>query len=355
MSLFQKIVNICLDKNLNFVVFSYPGKQDFQLVIENPDSDLRTDSEFIFHPFKVSKATPEIRIQSHFCFNSSELNDHNLEEIQTLKSAPKIEISEEIEEISKDQYVNDLGKGIKNMGTAGLDKFIFSRITTHTKSNNLDLSNYLISLRKNHEKTFTYLLQHQSSGIWMGATPETLLSWKNQMISTMSLAGTQKSDLNVLPLWTQKEIEEHEYVTQYIERTFADLKIPIITKARETVHAGPVVHLRTLISSKDQVDFKSALQCANALHPTPAVCGLPLEKAQQYISEIESYDRTYYTGYLGWIHADKELELFVNLRCMQIHPKKLALYVGGGITSKSDVEKEWEETMLKAQTLLNVL
>jgi len=355
MSLFQKIVNICLNKNLNFVVFSYPGKQNFSIVIENPNSDIRTKAEFIFHPFQISDDTPEIRIQTHFHFDSDQLTDQNIADIQNLKSAPEIKKTKSIEEISKEQYIQNLGHGIETMHGAGLNKFIFSRITTHNKPSNLDLANYLISLRSKHINTFTYLLQHQNSGTWLGATPETLLSWKNQMISTMSLAGTQKSDSDTIPLWTQKEIEEHEYVTQYIESTFSDLKIPIITNERETVQAGPVIHLRTLISSKNQEDFETALKCAEALHPTPAVCGVPLEKAQKFISEIESYNRTYYTGYLGWIHADKELELFVNLRCMQIHPKKLALYVGGGITTKSDVEKEWEETMLKAQTLLSVL
>ena len=52
---------------------------------------------------------------------------------------------------------------------------------------------------------------------------------------------------------------------------------------------------------------------------------------------------------------DEEIDLFVNLRCMKITPGYLSLYVGGGITLDSDASDEWDETRLKAESLLKVM
>ena len=90
------------------------------------------------------------------------------------------------------------------------------------------------------------------------------------------------------------------------------------------------------------------------LHPTPAVCGLPKEKSLDIIYKTEPYDREYYAGYLGMVENDS-VDFYVNLRCMKIYENAAALFVGGGITANSDAKKEWQETELKAKTLLNIL
>ena len=92
-----------------------------------------------------------------------------------------------------------------------------------------------------------------------------------------------------------------------------------------------------------------------ALHPTPAVCGLPTGKAKNFISRNEGYDREYYTGYLGRVTTGLNTQLYVNLRCMKINVNKAQVYVGGGITSDSIPEHEWEETVAKSKTIKKVL
>jgi isochorismate synthase len=113
-----------------------------------------------------------------------------------------------------------------------------------------------------------------------------------------------------------------------------------------------------------------------ALHPTPAVCGLPLTDAKRFIQDNEKYQRAYYTGFLGELNYKEERtrnrnrrnqensayrsvvrtsELYVNLRCMQKVGDSFIIYVGGGITADSDPKKEWQETESKAQTMLRLL
>jgi isochorismate synthase len=93
------------------------------------------------------------------------------------------------------------------------------------------------------------------------------------------------------------------------------------------------------------------------LHPTPAVCGVPKSEALNFIIANENYTRTYYTGYFGELNIQNASELFVNLRCMQFIKNKsqLEIYVGGGITAQSNSEKEYEETVSKAQIMKRIL
>ena len=91
------------------------------------------------------------------------------------------------------------------------------------------------------------------------------------------------------------------------------------------------------------------------LHPTPAVCGLPKNLADDFIRLKEKHERKYYTGYLGPWKLNQQVDLFVNLRCMEVTDDEFILYAGGGITAHSIPEKEWEETNQKAATLLAVI
>ena len=107
--------------------------------------------------------------------------------------------------------------------------------------------------------------------------------------------------------------------------------------------------------SSDATLSEKAERLTKLFHPTPAVCGLPQEKAFQFIQNTELHNRSYYTGFLGPVWLHEKLDLYVNLRCMQVFENYLALHLGGGITKDSEPQKEWQETCDKAQTLLAVL
>ena len=100
--------------------------------------------------------------------------------------------------------------------------------------------------------------------------------------------------------------------------------------------------------------ISSIVQLIGHLHPGPAICGMPKEKAMDMIKSMEHHDRAYYCGYLG-LRTQNDTSLFINLRCMQIFKDQFALYVGGGLTAQSNGESEWEETSIKSKTLESVI
>ena len=79
--------------------------------------------------------------------------------------------------------------------------------------------------------------------------------------------------------------------------------------------------------------------------------------SKEFILSNETYDREFYTGFLGELNYKKDnaTNLFVNLRCLKLENLNAAVFVGGGITAGSNAESEWKETQAKSRTMLNLL
>ena len=180
----------------------------------------------------------------------------------------------------------------------------------------------------------------------MGATPEKICEVEGNKATAISLAGTKVNGES----WTDKEIEEQLYVTRYIEEKFKNLHCSNLKiDGPHNVQAGPVIHLQTTISC-ELLSREIWRKVIEDLHPTPATCGIPAVKSKSFIRDIEKHDRSIYTGFIG-IFGDENKKCYVNLRCMELLENEAVLYVGGGITASSDLDREWEETERKAQTL----
>lgn len=252
--------------------------------------------------------------------------------------------------VSKEEYLTELSQFKNEFGVKGIEKAIFSRIHKVDKKTDFDVNSAFESLCNRYPKAFVYLISGKDIGTWMGATPETLVSSKGEAFYTMSLAGTKKDKQTN---WTDKEKEEQAFVTDFIIDRLRTVGVrDLKADGPNDLFTGAVYHLKTDIA------FHAAVQEVNhlieVLHPTPAVCGVPTNKALNLIAKHERHNREFYAGVIGRIDAER-CNLFVNLRCMQIFEHALALYVGGGITKDSVEEDEYQETVNKAQTLLGVL
>jgi len=199
------------------------------------------------------------------------------------------------------------------------------------------------------------------TGTWLGASPELLVSVANNKFKTVALAGTLPylPDVNIKSVaWTQKEIEEQALVCRYIISCFKKIRLrEYEEQGPKTTVAGNVMHLKT--------EYEVDMQATNfpqlgsvmlkLLHPTSAVCGMPLDKALEFLKENEGYQRQFYSGYLGPVNINKESQIFVNLRCMQIFAEKIRLYAGAGVTADSIAEQEWTETEMKMLNLQKII
>lgn len=254
-------------------------------------------------------------------------------------------------------YSAEFDRCIDHLRTEEIDKIVLSRMLHLHMDDTLsadDRRNLFIVACHRYPHSYVALIDDDSSA-WLIATPEVLLEEKEGTLRTMALAATMSIEegAHLRPSqWTAKNRKEQQIVADYIATKLSALGIEFSPSAVHTKIAGQLVHLCTDFSMNDDDNIGRIIA---ALHPTPAVCGLPTEKAHQLINSIESHHRRYYAGFSGPILLDTGTHLFVTLRCMHIEGDTARLYAGGGLLADSDCESEWVETQRKLKTMLNVL
>ncbi len=276
---------------------------------------------------------------------------------------------------NKEEHIRLVAKTIDFIKNNNVPKIVISR-KEELQLSEFNLIKTFENLLNTYQTAFVYIWHHPKIGTWLGATPETLLQTKNNHFKTMALAGTQEYINSINVNWKEKEIQEHQFVTDFITDELIKMNINCNVSDTKTIKAGNLLHLQAEISGR----LKSTTQIEDlikALHPTPAVCGLPKEKAKDFILKNENYNREFYTGFLGELnfekdkrqqknnrrnienHAyqykEKQTNLFVNLRCLQVNNNTISLYIGGGITKDSNPEKEYLETVAKAKVMKSIL
>lgn len=353
LKIFSKIAFSYTEKQ-PFVVYRKPNTTEINAFFQKNDSLILlndfSEKGFVFAPFDIDKKSVFFPVnKSDFFSEKVDLNpiisnNHEFIETQDQRTNHKKIVEKAIDEINKGILKKVV---ISRKETVEIDSFYF-----------VDVFKKLL---QNYQNAFVYVWYHPKVGLWLGATPETLLIIENLRFETMSLAGTQTaSDLESV-FWKSKELEEQLLVTDFIENQLKNKVDNLQISLPETVKAGNLYHLKTLISANLHSDKASLKELVESLHPTPAVCGLPRNEAKKFIQENENYDREFYTGFLGELNfnntalTSKKSHLFVNLRCMKIENNKANLFVGGGITKDSDSEKEWQETVSKSKTMKLVL
>ena len=348
--------------NLPFVSYRKANKNKITSIFQSDDivHEMNDFSEegFVFAPFDTTQKTILIPF-SKVTEVSFVPNKHLVD--SEIKVTPKENVI-----IQHEELVNKAIEAIKN---DGFQKIVISRkedVST-VNTNPIELFERLLN---SYSNAFVYVWYHPKVGCWLGATPETLLNVNGTTFKTMSLAGTQKYADNIT--WKNKDQEEQQLVTDFITNCLEDDKIQFNVSQVRTVKAGNLAHLCTDITGRLSDNYLGKL--IKKLHPTPAVCGIPKLKAKSFILQNESYDRQFYTGYLGELNIKSvrknnkrnienhaynftklTSDLFVNLRCIQLKNNTVSVYVGGGITKDSDSDSEFLETVHKAKTMLSVL
>jgi|TARA_Y100000031_G_C8225403_1_gene388057 isochorismate synthase len=273
-----------------------------------------------------------------------------------LNHRPDTEISGE-----KDHFINMVENGIKAIEEGEFDKVVSARTYDEPLSDDFDILNQYDRLEKAYPDAFVSLVSIPGHGTWMGATPELLIESSDHHFRTVSVAGTQPFPMETElseAAWNQKEIEEQAMVSRYIIEQFKTIRLREFEETGpRSVRAGNMIHLKTEYNvNLEEVNFPElGTVMLHLLHPTSAVCGMPKFSALRFIAAHEHLNREFYSGFLGPVNFNGTSRLYVNLRCMQILRTRAVLYAGAGITHDSIPEKEWEETALKCQTLLDVM
>ena len=249
---------------------------------------------------------------------------------------------------SRDDYHRTFGLFHQQVLSGALTKIVLARQDVVPASACHPVQLFLRACSR-YPRMFIALFYAPQSGLWLTATPELLLEHDGVSWHTVALAGTMRYEGNEAVAWSEKNKDEQRIVADYLERLLAQHAEQVERSTAQTVRAGHLMHLRTDFRFHLRQDGAAAT-LASALHPTPAVCGLPKDHARAFIEEHEQ-TRRYYSGFVGPWHLSGDSHLFVMLRCMTRCRRGWQLYAGGGIVADSEEEAEWNETEEKLLTM----
>ncbi len=350
-SIFFNELEQALNSKKPFVVYKKPHETTITSYVQklNDLFVLKSFNQkgFVFSPFlrenqKVFFPIEKCTISSANFSNETLVETNCVDELETISFSK-----------NQDDYIRLVDNTIRFIKQTLTDKIVISRKETLKKNDFNTFNTYKKMLHK-YPNAFVYCWYHPKVGLWMGASPERFLNIESEQFKTMSLAGTQVFSSKYEVVWTEKEKEEQQFVTNFILDNIEGLSENIQTSGPFTVKAGNLVHLRTDISAK--ITSNHLIEdLVLKMHPTPAVCGLPMQEAKDFILKNEGYNRSFYTGFLGELNISNTTNFYVNLRCMKVDVKSISIYVGGGITAGSNAQKEWEETVSKSKVMKSVL
>ncbi|MDS0298793.1 isochorismate synthase [Halogeometricum sp. S1BR25-6] len=197
---------------------------------------------------------------------------------------------------------------------------------------------------------------------FFGATPERLVSLRGRTVETDALAGTTgRGETPAEDEWLaqellddEKNVHEHELVAETVREQLAPFASSVNAPERRVKRLATVQHLWTPVTATLS-ENEHVLSLVEALHPTPAVGGLPPETALETIRDTEPFDRGWYAAPVGWIDAAGYGTFAVALRSAVARGDVATLFAGVGVVEDSDPDREWDEVQLKYRALLDEL
>lgn len=333
-----------------FAAYRLPD-DDYLYFLNEP---VTSDVDFIAQPFEGFVFAPFLTAQkTHFWQgNLKRISLPDLVWRPSRKRKDHIQHYHQPDDNDMKNYLQKIEKAKTHIASGVCSKIVLSReeFVPIVKSRPEEIFKNLLAA---YPTAFVMVVNLPKEGLWFAATPENLLSVRDQRLRTVSLAGTKQFNRDQVVSWRDKERREQQIVTDFITEILHKNTSEIQTEGPTTLKAGRLLHLFTEITA--QFQREKLLSILDQLHPTPATCGFPKEKALEFLQQNEGYSRDFYAGYAGPVYANGDLDFYVTLRCMQIIDNQARIFVGGGITSDSLAEEEWKETMAKAETMKRIL
>jgi len=241
-------------------------------------------------------------------------------------------------------------------------KVVLSRLTQLEVNDQADPWMVLACWQGRNPNSFQFGFQFSPERTFISCSPERLFRRSQQELFTEALAGTtvrglnQEEDIalaNAL-LEDNKNSIENQLVRSHIVNALTPLSHYVGAEEAATIFKlTHIQHLHRAIRAELKAEVND-FQLLQALHPTPAVGGLPRDSAMRFIREHEGYVRGWYAGACGYFNCD-ESEFSVAIRSALIEPGRINLFAGAGIIAGSDPEAEWQELENKLATIMSIL
>ena len=267
-----------------------------------------------------------------------------------------------------DRYLAAVDAALELFQQGALKKVVLSRGLDLLCDSGIDQTQLLRNLAQRNGNGYSYAvdlpvaLRGCSPRRLMGASPELLLSRRGTRVISNPIAGSlprsadpEQDRANAQALLASvKDHHEHALVVDAVLAALRPFCERLERPSEPTLTAtARLWHLSTRVSGLLRDPSVSSLTLAEALHPTPAVCGHPRALARETIRALETTPRGLFTGMVGWCDVSGDGEWAVTIRCAEVEAGRARLQAGAGIVPASVPERELAETATKLRTMLD--
>jgi menaquinone-specific isochorismate synthase len=244
-----------------------------------------------------------------------------------------------------------------------VSKVVLARTLDVITETRLDPIEVVRNLWTENRGSHAFYFEPEEGCALLGAAPETVTTVSEGRFHATAVAGTvargesasEQQRFAELLLASAKEGVEHRIALDDMVARLGSLADEIHAQSEPHVLTlARIQHLETEIRAR-LPEGTSALTVLDALHPTPAVCGLPRDAAFEFLENEEPFERGWYAGPVGWFDLDGNGVFVPALRCAVVRDLRWRLFAGAGIVEGSDPGLEWDETSIKFEPMLRAL
>ncbi len=257
---------------------------------------------------------------------------------------------------------NDLfNKGLKILEDDDLNKLVLSRTFNLKIENPINWKILLAKLNKRFPECYLFFIKKNNS-IFFGSSPEMFLKVSGNTAVVESVAGSAArgekteadNELEKFLKTSEKNHQEHLIVSNFITDVLIKYSDNVHVLGKKQIRKlDNIQHLITRISAELNSE-DDLFKLIDSLFPTPAVCGVPKEKAMDLIRKLEVHDRGLYSGLVGFFDFENSCELAVAIRSALVKENQVTAFAGAGLVKGSDPKEEFLEINLKLSTILSL-
>ncbi|MCA9580512.1 MAG: isochorismate synthase [Myxococcales bacterium] len=262
-----------------------------------------------------------------------------------------------VEHLSRDDWQTRVQAATAAISEGDLRKVVVARCSFVQAKAALDPESLLTRLRRSYPECFSFSMRFRDTA-FLGAAPERLVQRSGNHVVTEALAGSidvREEFASERLRESAKDRAEQRFVVQHVLDRLGPYCAQLSHPSEPGVRVLPnLVHLCTPIHGTLSSPVH-ILDLVALLHPTPAVGGVPTERALPWIAANEPSPRGWYAGPVGWFDREGDGEFAVALRSGLVRGREAWIYAGAGIVEGSDPDAEYQETALKLRAVLGAL
>ena len=218
------------------------------------------------------------------------------------------------------------------------------------------------SLRRLNPSPFLVNLNFDNIGL-VASSPEILVRVRNGKVIIRPIAGTRKRGKTMVEdkklsdelINDKKELAEHLMLLDLGRNDIgrvAKIGSVNVTEKMNIEYYSHVMHIVSNVEGKLD-ENKDSIDALMSGFPAGTVSGAPKIRAMEIIEELENLNRSFYGGAMGYFDSNGQMDTCISLRTGLVKDNNLYIQAGGGVVFDSNPEKEYQETINKAQAIID--